>query len=240
MDTVETIVQLSRQLYPPGRAFAMPTGGDLEALHRALAQSEARAWNDAMSILDSILPDNDNFTEDDATDWERRLGIYSGTGTSLADRKLAILRKINHPGTVKARQNYLYLQNQLRAAGFDVYVYENIFDDGGGGFETRTPGQILAYAVGYASIGGFSLGEVNLNDTWGTGIGTVTVAANHLEESRDADFSFGDNWRSSFFIAGAAVDEFAEVEEVRKIEFRQLILRIKPVASAGILFVNYV
>lgn len=237
MDTVETIVQLSRQLYPPGRAFAMPTGGDLEALHRALAQSEARAWDDAMSILDSILPDNDNFTEEDATDWERRLGIYSGTGTTLADRKLAILRKINHPGTVKARQNYLYLQNQLRAAGFDVYVYENIFSDGGGGFETRTPDEILGIAVGDASLGGFNLGELNLGAAWADN--GVTICANHLEESRDADFSFGGNYRSSFFIAGAAVDEFADVEEVRKISFRQLILRIKPVNTAGFLFVNY-
>lgn len=121
----ETILKLTKRLYPKGRAFRIPFGSVIEKVHKGLNSSESRAYSDAISVLDSILPDNANFTTEDASDWERRLGLITNTTVPLEDRKAAILRKMNHPGTIPARQHYLYLERELRAANFDVRVYEN-------------------------------------------------------------------------------------------------------------------
>ncbi len=127
MAIVDKILALTRQLYPRGRAFKMPFGGYFESLHKALSISEAQAYNDAVSILNNILPDNDDFSAEDSAAWERRLGmIVQDEYVLLADRKAAILRKMAFPGNIPARQSYRFLEHELRAAGFDVYVFENI------------------------------------------------------------------------------------------------------------------
>jgi hypothetical protein len=163
MTVAEKILTVTKRLYPTGRAFRMPVGGWSEKMHKGLITSEERAWNDAKSVLDSALPDNSNFTEQDATDWERRLGLITNPLVPLSDRKLAITRKINHPGTIKARQHYLYLQGQLRAAGFDVYVFENRFSDGLGGYYTKTPIEVYAELLsGQSQLGTGQLGDFQL------------------------------------------------------------------------------
>jgi hypothetical protein len=234
-NVLDTIKKISLRFYPKARAFKFPFGGITEQLHSALAQSEARAYNDALSILDSALPDNDNFTTDDATDWERRLGIFSSNAVPLSDRKLAIIRKINHPGIIKPRQNYRYIEEQLRAAGFDVHVYENKFSDGSGGFITKTPEQILGTSAG-AAIHSPTVrhGTIQHGGTYSNKI------ANYIEQEKDATFVVYPNFRSTFFIAGASVSTFANVLAVRKSEFRQLILQLKPVETVGFLFINYI
>lgn len=235
-NTYDQIVQLTRQLLPGGRAWKAHEGGVMDALIRARARSKARVWNDALAVLDSILPDNANFTADDATDWERRLGIASGgAAVPLADRKLAILRKLNHPGTIKARQNYRYIEAQLRAAGFDVHVYENRFDDGGGGYITKTPGEVLGENYGIARYGMFQYGQTN----YGGYDAGVTKIVNYMEEAKDEQFIIGSNYRSTFFIAGDTVDAFADVDADRKREFRQLVLMLKPMQMCAFCFINY-
>jgi uncharacterized protein YmfQ (DUF2313 family) len=103
----DKIITLTKQLYPTGRAFKMPVNGYFEKLHKALAVSEAQAYEDAISIKYSLLPDNNNFTADDATDWERRLGLPYSPSSTLSDRKAAILRKLQQPGTNPAKGHKL-------------------------------------------------------------------------------------------------------------------------------------
>jgi len=235
MTLQETILKLTKQLYPTGRAFKMPAGSFFEKLHKALAVSEASAFSAAKSILDSAIPDNTNFTEQDATDWERRLGMVSNPVVALSDRKLAIQRKLNHPGTIPARQNYRYLEGQLQAAGFDVYVYENRFDDGMGGLITKTPGELTGGGgVGTAQFGDFQFGDFQLGNVFDN------IIVNYINEGVDNNFSIGNNLRSTFFIGGNPIGSYAGVDADRKDEFRQLILRIKPVQTVGFLFINYV
>lgn len=128
MAFIDQIEKLTKQLYPSGRAFKMPKDGFFQKLHDSLNLSEARAYTDAKAILGSILPDTDNFTEEDAAMWEQKLGMITNESVSLADRKAAIFRKMNHPGTIKARQSTLYIEGQLQEAGFNVQVHENRFD----------------------------------------------------------------------------------------------------------------
>jgi uncharacterized protein YmfQ (DUF2313 family) len=234
MSFFDKIIVLTKQLYPTGRAFRVAVDSYKLRLHKALAISEAQAYTDALSTLNSALPDNDDFTEEDASAWEHRLGLITNELVSLANRKAAIIRKMNHPGTVPARQHYLYLESQLQAAGFDVYVHENRFHLGGGVYETRTPDDVTGSSANIVQHNDIQHGDAQ----HGTGIWNVIV--NNLDEELDSTFNVGSNLRSTFFIGGPYVGDYADVDENRKLEFRQLILKIKPVQTAGYLFINYV
>ena len=75
---------------PNGKAFKVPSGGDIETFNKAIIGdgvtdgSISKVWVDANNIQDVQLPDNDNFTLQDAHDWYRRLGLID-TGTILFD-----------------------------------------------------------------------------------------------------------------------------------------------------------
>lgn len=232
----EKLLRLTRRLYPKGRAFKIPFGGTLERVHTALNLSEARAVEDAKSILNSILPDNDAFTEADATQWERRLGLITSEGVSLEDRKAAITRKMNFPGKVRARQSWKWLQKQLRAAGFDVYVYENRFSDYPNGWITRDPVEVYGDETILEDIcyGEHNYGEFNYGPRYNN------LIANSITQAGDDGFDVGDNLRSTFFIGGNPIGTRADVPAERETEFRQLILMTKPAQTVGFLFINYV
>ncbi len=200
-----------------------------------MALSENEAYNAALSIQHAILPDNDNFTEDDASEWEVRLGMVSNPLALLEDRKLAIKRKMNHPGDIKARQHHLYIEGQLQAAGFDVYVYENRFPDGGGGYDTQDVFTITG-GLGYE---GLQHGDVQHGDAQHGG-SFSNIIANYIDEVQDSSFYIPSNLRGTFFIGGASLGDYASIDVNRKDEFRQLILKLKPCHMVGYLLINYV
>lgn len=235
----DDFIKLAKQLAPNGRAFHMPQDGLMLMRHEAIAEVLSDVYADIVGTLDSVYPDNANFTADDASYWERVLGIYSTTGTTLADRKLAITAKLNYPGTTLARQHYSFIQSQLRDAGFDVYIYENRFLEGAPpAYVTHTPSEIIGSNVGYAALGGFSLGELNLGSQWSDD--DISIISDYIEEEKDEVYGFTANLRPTFFVASDPITDFADVDVVRKTEFRQLLLQLKPQHSVGYLFVNYV
>lgn len=236
MAVIDKIKALTLQLLPTGFAFRVKIGSNFDKLIDGLNASEARAFADALSILDSAIPDNVNFTADDATAWEIRLGLISNSLVPLSDRKLAIQRKMNHPGTIPARQNFHYLEGQLQAAGFNVFVYENRFPDGFGGYVTKTPTlfSLLPYPLGPVQHG-----EIQHGDAQHGGGFYGNKVVNHIEQSLDDPFYVGLNYRSTFFIGGSTPGSWTTVDFNRKDEFRQLILKIKPVQTVGFLLINF-
>ena len=217
---------LTKQLYPTGRAWWMKKNSIFELLHFGLAYSESRINSVIKELLDSIIPDNDNFSETDALNWEKALGLYQQTDLSFIERKEAIIRKMQFPGSVPARQHYLFVQGELRAAGFDVYVHENRFGD---------PPVVNEFAASIFDEIKFDEGLFDNEGIEGTKI------ANHIEETKDADFNFGDsvNMRATFFIGAETFPNRADVNILRKNEFRELILKLKPAQTAGLLLVDY-
>lgn len=237
MTTFEKIVKLTSQLYPSGRAFRAPVDGDFDLFKKALGRSEARFFDDAKSVLNSQLPDNDDFTAQDATDAERRYGLITNTNVSLADRKLAITRKLNHPGAIPARQNYRYLERELRAAGFDVYVYENRFDYGDGTWYTKTPEQFSLET--YPTIDIQHSDQVEHGEYEHGGSNYSNKVANFIEEELDDEFELGDNLRSTFFIGYTPAGTWATLDDERKDEFRELVLKLKPKQTVGLLLIHF-
>lgn len=236
MTVKEKLIALTKSLYPTGRAFKMPFAGFFEKLHNGIATTEAQAWNDAYAIMYSTLPDNTNFTVVDAAIWEKRLGLITNIAVSLDDRKLAIARKMNHPGTIKARQSATYLQGQLQAAGFNVFVFQNRFPDGMGGYIAKAPVQIdPAFPVNYYEHD--TLIEHGDIEHGGTESNKV---ANSIFSSVDDLFLIGANYIFTFFIGGNPLGTYANVPAIRELEFRQLILKLKPDQEVAFLFVNYV
>lgn len=236
----DTLLELSKQLYPQGRAFKMPPGGTFEDLTIALNKSKGQAYTDAISILNDIIPDNAAFGTDDATDWERRLAIIGNSLIPLANRKAAILQKMAYPGTDAPRCAASYLTAQLQLAGFNVKVYENRFYTGSpASWVTMTPEEILGADVGDASYNLFGYGELGYGDTFA--LSGVTKVVNYIEEAKDEIFVISPNYRSTFFIADPSnITTFATVLLTQKAQFRQLILQLKPAQTVGFLFVNYV
>jgi hypothetical protein len=241
MTQEQQLQQLSQMLYPQGRAFRMPEQSELYQFHRALNVVFSQTKTDADQILNDILPDNNAFDIDDAHDWYRRLWLYDSGSVLLADMKAAIRQKQSFPLTPLDKQHYQYIEDQLHAAGFTtVFVYENRFDDGAGNWITKSPSELLSQPVANAELGAFNLGEANLGSTlaeYG-----ISIIANYLEEDKDAGFDFGDNLRSTFYIGSALLVSGAlvDIPAARKLEFRQLLMKLKPAQTAGFLFVNYV
>jgi hypothetical protein len=250
---IQPLIQLTEQLYPTGRGFNIHIGSFIRKMHLALARSESRLNDNTLDILNGILPDNDSFTIEDATLWEQRLGLITNDAVSLANRKLAIIRKLNYPGTIIARQSGGFIQSQLQLAGFDVYVHENpdlitienllysvsnVAVFGTNNFGSFNFGSIYTEypnLFGYLNFGSFNFGSANFDERYFKG-----KVANHIEEILDSTFSHQNNWIKTFFVGGENLGDFATVPIARKDEFRQLILRLKPTETVAYLLIDYV
>jgi len=235
VSTLNKYVKLARQLFPTGRAFRMYSESNNERLHSALAVSEARLYEDAKSTLLSIIPDNNSFTEEDATDWERRLGLTSSSLVPLQDRKAAILRKMASPGVNPARSAAKWLEYQLQEAGFNVYVYENIIPTYPTGYERIHPGEFNASILSDLEFGGPEYGEIEYG-----GYYNYIVANSVYNDGDVGNFNGISDYACSFFIGGSAFGTYANVLATREAEFRQLILSQKQSQNIAFCYINFI
>lgn len=231
------LLKLTKGLYPSGRAFRMPDNGAFKYFTIGYLVEVEKAYNNALAIQDGFIPDNDNFTEVDATFQERRFGLPVNEKTSLEDRKAALVRKMNHPGTIKTRQNWRYIEYQLRLAGFDVYVFENRFVNPSAppDYITKTPSEVaISTSTNIVQHGQFRHGMAQHGTLY------VYKIANSIYNSVDALFDTGDNLKSTFFISSAVLGVNAVIPEAREIEFRQLVLKLKPAQTVAFPFISFV
>lgn len=248
MFSTQQLLHFTKRLFPKGSAFKFRADGAVDKLLSGVAETNARCFTDVQSIYDSLMPDNANFTIEDAAAWEKKLGIVQAPGVGLHDRKAAIAQKLFYPTSYAPRQHHLFIQEQLRAAGFDVYVHLNPLG--------LSPEQILSPlpAVmhsddlehdnsvehsGYALVSAQHSSSFEHGSAFQHGSTFDDVVVNHIDRDRDASYLFANNYRFTFYIAGSTMPDFAEVSSARKDEFRQLILQLKPIHTQAYLFVNY-
>jgi hypothetical protein len=231
MDLLARIKKLTQQLLPTGRAFRLTNWNAL--LNDSIAISEAKFYTDAVSLLDSLMPDTDRFLVPDCELWERILGLPTNGNNTLAARKAAIYRKMSNPGINPAKAHYLVIQEQLQLAGFNVWVYENMFPDYPTGWVTQNPAVINPNILTISRHGGISrhgmFRSAYINH----------VVANSIYNSVDIAFNVGDDLNNTFFIGGATLGAYATVDADREVEFRQLILQLKQTHKIAYLFVTY-
>lgn len=225
---------LAAQLYPTGRAFYMQKGGVMDNTHIAFNRSFIRLISDARLTIDSAFPDNENFTTDDCTLWEYRFGMVTDTTLSVQQRRAAIYRRMSRGRNVPARQHRSYIEAQLQLAGFDVYVYENDFIEGGVRVYKR-PQDIIGLALNTSQHGfGFQHGIGSQH-----GGGNSQVIANSYKS--DEPYGVGtDRLWATFFIGGPNLGDMASIPEKRQEEFRELVLKLKPAHLVAFTFINYV
>lgn len=232
MDRFDQILKLTKQLFPTGRAYWLPLNSQIRKWIYALGKSEARAYDYVLSILDQILPDNDNFTEDDAALWENRLNLkVNPNGLTLDERKLLIERKYAFPGAFIYRQNWRFVQYQLQLAGFDVYVHENRFPDGGGGWE-----YIYEFELSVTQHG------TDIEHGYDSEMGNpgMDLVANMADSPEIFDIGVQTNYKGVFFIGGATFPDPVIVSPDFEFEFRKLILSLKPANTVAVLFVDFI
>lgn len=230
---VNTMSDLVSQLYPTGRAFYIIKNGIKELLHSAFNRSFIRLVNDSQDTLNSIFPDNDNFTIDDCLLWEYRFGLITNTSLNITDRKNAILRKMSRGRNVPARQHKKYIEYQLQIAGFDVYVHENSFFEGGI-WVYKTPEQITAGGTNIVQHGnGFQHGIGAEHGSSGS-----QLIANSFKPNESYSVANENLW-ATFFIGGQVLGDMANIHPKREQEFRELVLKLKPAHLVAFTFINF-
>lgn len=230
MTRIDEIYKLTKSLFPNGRAFWL-SEETIQIFIRALCISEAEAYDESLSILSSILPDNDNFTPEDATLWERRLNIAVNPPLlTLDERKTLIARKYAFPGSFIYRQNWRYVEYQLQYAGFNVWVHENRFDDGFGGFEYIN--QLELSIIQHAS-------DTELGSDLEMGDPGMDLIANLPDAIEVFDVGETTNFKGGFYIGGETFPDRAIVPKQLEKEFRKLVLTLKPTNTFAILLIDF-
>lgn len=224
----DILLSLTKSLYPTGRAWQMPEKKNFENLHSALNVSFIRLIIDGKETINSTIPDNDKFNEEDAALWEYRLGLISNILVDLDDRKSALLRKLAYPANVKARQHPLYIETQLQAAGFDVYIHENTIP-------YQNPADVVALILANAQHGVPS----QHGPSFQHGAGGFDVIANSIKPNEVYNFGGDDFLYSTFFISGLNIEDIATIPLQRQKEFRELVLKLKPAHTVAFLLINY-
>ena len=231
---IDKILKITSSLLPTGWSFIKPKSGVRNSIDVANAKIDNTAIVDTYAILNSILPDNDFFDTTDASNWEKSLGLVNGTGVDVSVRKEKIARKMAHPGTIKARQHYLYIQGQIQAAGFtNVYVHENRFWNGVE-HETQTFQQVVGIIGQAVCATSTQCGQVQCGTT------NETKIVNSMSAVVDSTFDFNGNYERTWFLGGAVIGTVASVDVNRREELRQLILTLKPVPTVVFSQINYI
>lgn len=231
----KTLMDVTNLLYPTGRVWLLPEGGAYKTIHAVFNAAFNKVKKDSELMIDSYFPDNDNFTEEDAIFWENKLGLFTMNSLSLEKRKEIILRKIAFPQNIKARQGLPYINDQLELYGFNVKVYENIFQNMDGTYYYLNP-----LAIMQASISNTQHGfPTQHGKSTQHGTGNFEVIANTIE---DESFSIGgdSNLYATFFIASNTdLYQSGSIAAARKKEFKELILKLKPAHMVAFCFLNY-
>jgi uncharacterized protein YmfQ (DUF2313 family) len=232
---LQKLLKLAKLLLPTGRAWRLFENNVHGSIQKGLALSNNRFIEDAMGLLDGILPDNFNFTTNDAEKWEARLGLPINPNVTLQDRKLAIQRKLNHPGDTPGRHSRLFFQQQLQDAGFtNLVVTQNKFNG-----VAKAPEEMIGTKHGDAvhgdAVHGGYLGGV-----------VIDYLEPSIDEQRYLDYIYAQPsnkdlepfYRKTFFISAENL-EYATVDANRRRELRGLILRLMPASMICFLIVKY-
>lgn len=218
-----------KRLAPIGEAYKLFKNTENEKLVRALAEEPGRIKDFYDLVQLSGVPDG-NIPADALSDWETFLNLPKNDSLTDEERNQRITGKYAGQGG----QGPDYIQDVMQAAGFPVYVFENIppVDP------TGLPGIVIHGPPNYtekrrydATLGGFTLGSKTLGAFLGTGIEPVEVAIP----------SDSTKWIYVFFLTGpSGLGDFVNISADKETDFRNQILQIKPAHAWVLAQVNFI
>lgn len=227
-----------------------------------LAETQALSdFNDKMDqLLAQKYPDNPVFDQEDTENWERVFGISPADSMTLEERRQVVVAKQQYPNGVIDRGHWKFIQDQLQANGFDVYLHENRTE--ATEFTTQCG---ISQCSDETQCGGFNYPtevfeavepdpsyteycanylEPELDATvFDPGGGTYCGSAQCGDDTQCSDPVFEDrNQQLSYtcFVSAATYPNKADVPLDRKNEFRELLLKLKPAHVVMILYINYI
>lgn len=109
-------LRLYQHLLPDGRAWRITTDKRLRQFFKGLAEAPSDVKDAADSVWSDLLPG----TTGEMGEWEQQFGLPR-TVLEEADRRSRLLATWR---SLAGGQSPRYIQDTLRAAGFDVYVHE--------------------------------------------------------------------------------------------------------------------
>ena len=214
------ILKLTKQLFPTGRAFRIPSGGTFEKLLEGIALSEQRLVDTTLGLLNRIMADNIYFSLEDCADWEKRFAMGDNSAMYFDDRKSLIYRKYRYPGNVITRSSLLYIQHELQNAGFNVYLKDKV-----------TSSQNFSFSQHEID------GEMGL-DTEHNAYGVYSdILANYPTQIELFPL---DGLTQFVRVEGLRAWQQAEVPKESEISLKRLLLILKPVEVIFLLNVRYV
>jgi hypothetical protein len=245
-----------KNLLPNGRAFRVFFDTMHEKILDASQLEAGRVKLFLDDIRDSGVPNGD-LPANALDEWETFLGIPMNTNLTTAERRERITGKY----TAQGGQGPDYIQDTMQAAGFPVYVVENIPSTtpsvraytsrlGGitlgettlGAYTNRVDprsvsGTLIAGPAIFESekIYSASLGNMTLGETTlGAYVGTITQEVEYTIPAIPARYIY------VWFLTGPnGLDDFVDIPLDRKQDFINQVLQIKPAHTWVIAQVNW-
>lgn len=250
-------------LLPKGSIWIPKTGGFFEGLLNGISDSFEIVRLKLAGLADirnaKLTPLLDEL--------ERDTGVAFNPNLTEAQRRAALDSRINAIDNTGSRQE---LENALQRAGFDLFVYSNspavdptkFLSD----FE-MVAGEDNAFAGEPDAVAGVFLAELVVNGdiiisqaVYALTAGDEESFAGELSAIAEVEalteqpfqYFLPSNplaWPFIFFVGGAAefaVDgsivsiEFVDIDDARRLELREIILKYKPAFTWGVLLVNFV
>jgi len=240
-----------QHLLPDGRAWAPldrgPLGRQLEHLLKGLMTGGPER---ARGALDAVWPEQFGATTTQLEEWEQELGIFPRS--SEADRRADIADELRvEDAALEGGQSPGYLQEKLRARGFDVYVHE--WWSSGPPYVARDPrdyaimpprgsvqcaafGPTQPQCAGFIAPGVPVPGQHQCNDL-------MTTKPNYLvnKTGRNPPPIPDDpaRWPYFLYVGGETFPDPAFVTGSRRDEFERLILKWRPTHLWIVMLINF-
>ena len=246
----ETLID---KLFPTGRAWLQKPFKIMTAIKGGIADELEDARAAALLLKDSIFP---SFMDEQfISDWESRFRLPVQSALTIEERRERLVAQwLSGTG-----QTAEHIQNKLQESGFDVYVTDGVSD---AEFDSLLGEYVLGDFVleGSVVIGervvanpcaqfssvGTILGDFVLGDNFVLDKNRPRIIVNHIDNTlENEEFCPLDteDYKYVFYIQGGpgpALGEIATIPAARYKEFREIVLKYKPMNSWVLVFLEMV